>query len=302
MKKRDFIKLSDLTREEHRRLLARARDLKAGRAQRKTARTLEGITLILLLEKASTRTRLSFEAAMGQLGGHTMFLPYSESQLARGEPLSDTARVISGYADIAVMRTFGEARLKEFAASATIPVINGLTDEGHPVQLLADLMTIEERLGRIPGQTVAFVGDGSSNMARSYVEAAKLFDFRLRLASPEGYRPPPGELDAAKGRVEVTASPAEAVANANVVVTDVWTSMGQEAEAAARREAFQGYCVDAALVAKARENCIVLHCLPAHRGEEITDEVMQGPRSAIYEEAENRMHTQKALLEILLGV
>ncbi len=302
MKKRDFIQLADLTREEHLRLLARARELKAARAARKVIRTLEGYTLALLLEKASTRTRLSFEAAIGQLGGHAMSLPYAESQLARGEPLSDTARVISGYADIAVMRTFGETRLREFASAATVPVINGLTDEGHPVQLLADLMTIEERLGKIAGQTVAFVGDGSSNMARSYVEAARLFDFKLRVASPPAYRPPAGELDAAKGRVEVTGVPADAVGDANVVVTDVWTSMGQEAEVAARREAFKGFCVDAPLVAQAHKGCIVLHCLPAHRGEEITDEVIQGPHSAIFDEAENRMHSQKALLEILLGV
>ncbi|MGQ0507900.1 MAG: ornithine carbamoyltransferase [Myxococcaceae bacterium] len=301
-KKRDFIRLADLTPDEHRRLIARARELKALRQERKPVSTLNGYSLVMIFEKASTRTRLAFEAAMGQLGGHSMFLPYSESQLARGEPLSDTARVVSGYADLAVMRTFGDARLREFAAAASIPVINGLTDEAHPVQLLADLMTIEERLGKVAGKTVAFVGDGSSNMARSFVEAAGLFDFQLRVASPVGYRPPEAEIAAAGKRVVVTGAPQEAVSGADVVVTDVWTSMGQEAEVAARRAAFKGYCVDTALVDRAAKDCIVLHCLPAHRDEEITDAVINGPRSAIFAEAENRMHTQKALLEILLGV
>lgn len=298
--KRDFLKLSDFTPAEHRALFDRAHAVKRARAERRLEPTLAGRTLVLLFEKASTRTRLSFEAAMFQLGGNAITLPYAESQMARGEPLEDTARVVSGYADAMVVRTFGDDRLLTLARAATIPVINGLTDGGHPVQLLADLFTIEERLGGVKGRKVAFIGDGSSNMARSYVEAARLFEFELRLAAPKGYRPPAAELAASERWVRVTDRPEEAAEGAEVIATDVWTSMGQEAEAAARRAAFAGYCVDSAIVAKGKAGCIVLHCLPAHRGEEITAEVIESESSAIFQEAENRMHVQKALLEKLL--
>jgi len=298
--KRDFLTLSDLTLAEHRALLDRAKQLKAQRQRREKVTTLQGYTLGLIFEKASTRTRMSFEAAMAQLGGHALTLPMESSQMSRGEPLVDTARVVSRYVDVIMFRTFGDDRLRALARAATVPVINGLSDGAHPVQLLADLMTIEEHRGRIAGLTVAFIGDGGSNMGRSFVEAAGLFDFSLRLAAPEAYRPPAIEVHAAKGQVHLTASPLEAVRGADVVVTDVWTSMGQEAEKHARLQAFQGYCVDQALLAHAKPDAIVLHCLPAHRGEEISEEVLEGPQSVVFDEAENRMHAQKALLELLL--
>lgn len=295
--KRDFLTLSDLSKDELHALMRRTKMLKEARNQRRVVQTLQGRTLVLIFEKASTRTRLSFEAAMYQLGGHCITLPTSDSQMNRGEPLTDTARVTSRYSDCIMMRTFADQRLREFAAAATVPVINGLTDGGHPVQLLADLFTIEERLGSVASKTVAFVGDTASNMGRSYCEAAKLFGFTLKLASPEGYRP---AADVMNGNVQICESPERAVAGADVVVTDVWTSMGQEAEKEARLKAFKGYCVDAALLQLAAKHAIVLHCLPAHRGEEISAEVIDGPQSAAWDEAENRMHVQKALLETLV--
>lgn len=295
--KRDFLTLSDLSKDELNALMRRTKTLKEARAQRRVMQTLQGRTLVLIFEKASTRTRLSFEAAMSQLGGHCITLPTADSQMNRGEPLEDTARVTSRYSDCIMMRTFADQRLRQFASAATVPVINGLTDGGHPVQLLADLFTIEERLGSIPGKTVAFVGDTASNMGRSYCEAAKLFGFTLKLASPEGYRP---SADVMNANVQIVDSPQRAVAGADVVVTDVWTSMGQEAEKEARLKAFKGYCVDAALMKLAAKHAIVLHCLPAHRGEEISAEVIDGPQSAAWDEAENRMHVQKALLETLV--
>jgi ornithine carbamoyltransferase len=220
--------------------------------------------------------------------------------MSRGEPLSDTARVVSGYADAVMIRTFADSRLAEFARCASIPVINGLTDGGHPVQLLADLFTVEERLGSIAGRTIAFIGDGACNMAASWIEAAGLLDFQLKLAAPEGYRPSPAVLALGKGKVTVCSSPAEAAKGADVLATDVWTSMGQEKEVAARQRDFAGYCVDGKLLALAAPHAIVLHCLPAHRGEEISAEVLEGRQSAAWDEAENRMHVQKALLETLI--
>ena len=294
--KRDFLRLSDLTREEHRALFRRARELKEKRRRHEEVRTLAGRSLLMLFEKASTRTRISFEAAIGQLGGQAISLPTQDSQLARGEPLEDTARVASRYVDAIMFRTHADARLEALAKAATVPVINGLSDGGHPVQVLADLLTVEERLGSTQGRKLAFVGDCASNMARSFCEAAPLFGFELRLAAPEGYRPPASELRGAS----VTAAPAEAVRGADVVVTDVWTSMGQEAESKARLAALRGYAVDEALLAKATPSAIVLHCLPAHRGEEIAAGVIDGPRSAVWDEAENRLHVQKALLELLI--
>jgi ornithine carbamoyltransferase len=284
--KRDFLKLTDLSPDEHRALFRRARELKANRRQR----TLEGRSLLLLFEKASTRTRISFEAAIGQLGGHAITLPMSDSQIPRGETLEDTARVASRYVDAIMFRTHGDDRLQALARAATVPVINGLSDGGHPVQVLADLFTVEEKLGAVEGKTIAFVGDCASNMALSFLEAAPIFGFTLRLAAPEGYRPPGARVS----------SPADAVHGADVVVTDVWISMGQEKEAAARRKAFDGYRVDETLMSRAAKHAIVLHCLPAHREEEISAAVLDGPQSAVLDEAENRLHVQKALLEQLI--
>lgn len=294
--KRDFLQLRDLSADEHRELFRRARELKEKRRKREVVRTLEGRSLLLLFEKASTRTRISFEAAIGQLGGHAVTLPTQESQIARGETLEDTARVASRYVDAIVFRTHGDERLRSFAAAATVPVINGLSDEGHPVQVLADLFTVEERFGSVAGRRIAFVGDCASNMALSFCEAAPIFGFELRLAAPEGYRPRSADLRGAG----VTGKPEEAVAGADVVITDVFVSMGQEKEAAARKKAFAGFMVDERLVSRAKADAIVLHCLPAHRGEEISTAVLDGPQSAVLDEAENRLHVQKALLEKLI--
>jgi ornithine carbamoyltransferase len=297
---RHFLRLGHLSREEHRTLFARAAELKRRRRARTADTSLLGRTLVLLMEKASTRTRLSFAAAIGQLGGHSVELAAANSQLARGEPLTDTARVVSGYADAVVFRTSTDARLEEYATASSIPVINGLSEGGHPVQVLTDLFTVEEALGSVQGCTLAFLGDCASNMALSFLEAAPLFDFSLRLSAPKGYLPPAEAVRAAGRHVTLLENPKEAVRGVDVVSTDVWTSMGQEAEAVQRRAALAGYTVDAALVARAAPGAIVLHCLPAHRDEEITEAVMLGSQSRIWEEAENRMHVQKALLEQLI--
>lgn len=298
--KRDFLTLADLSQADYRMLLARAHDLKARRRRKEVVTSLAGRHLVLLFEKASTRTRLSFEAAMLQLGGSTSTILASESQIARGETIEDTARVISGYADAIMFRTYGDERLSTFAKHSRVPVINGLSDGGHPVQVLTDLFTIEERLGSVRGKTLAFLGDCANNMARSFVEATGIFDFTLRLGAPAGYLPPEEFLKTGGDRVTVTHDPAAAVQGVDVVITDTWTSMGQEAETAKRQKDLAGFQVNEALVARAKPSGIVLHCLPAHRGEEITDAVMDGPRSAIWDEAENRMHVQKALLEQLI--
>ena len=298
--KRDFLSFADRTPAEYRALFERAHALKASRKRKELVTTLAGRHLVCVFEKASTRTHLSFEAAMYQLGGTVTSISTATSQLARGEPIEDTARVISGYADCIMFRTFGDERLHAMAKSATVPVINGLSEGGHPVQVLTDLFTVEERLGSVKGRTVAFLGDCASNMGRSFVEATRYFDFHLRLGCPEGYRPAASLLAEAGGRVHVTADMTEAVRGADVVVTDVWTSMGQEAESARRLKELHGYQLDEALLAKAHANAIVLHCLPAHRGEEISAGVIDGPQSAVWDEAENRMHVQKALLEQLI--
>ena len=254
--------------------------------------------LAVALERADRArcTRISFEAAIGQLGGTAITLPTAESQIARGETLEDTARVASRYVDAIIFRTHGDDRLRAFARAATVPVINGLSDGGHPVQVLADLFTVEEKLGAVAGKTLAFVGDCGSNMALSFCEAAPIFGYQLRLAAPKGYRPPAAALRGAT----VTSDPDEAVAGAQVVITDVFVSMGQEKEAAARMKALAGYQVNAALLAKADPKAVVLHCLPAHRDAEISADVLDGPQSAIFDEAENRLHVQKALLEHLV--
>lgn len=297
---RHFLRMTDLQRSEIRRLFARAAELKRRRREGHLEDSLAGKTVVLLMEKASTRTRLSFAAAAFQLGGHAIELSAGSSQLARGEPLSDTARVVSSYADAVVMRTTADARLEEFVRWSAVPVINGLTDGGHPVQVLTDLFTVEEAIGSVAGRRIAFVGDGSGNMARSFLEAAPLFDFTLQIGSPQEFRPPEAEARAAGAHLVLTGDPRQAVSGAEVVVTDVWTSMGQEAEAATRLKAFRGFTVDAALLTAARPEAVVLHCLPAHRGEEITDEVLEDPRSRVFQEAENRLHVQKALLEQLI--
>lgn len=299
-KKRDFLKLRDLSLDEHLGLFRRAAMLKQARKSRRIVNTMAGRTLVMIFEKASTRTRLSFEAAMLQLGGTCIDLSTSNSQMSRGEPLADTARVAGRYCDVVMMRTFGDARIEEFAANCVAPVINGLTDGGHPVQIMTDLFTVEERFGSVKGRTIAFIGDTGSNMGRSFAEGAGLFGYELRLASPKGYHPADDVVSLSKEHVKLLADPKEAVKGADVVVTDVWTSMGQEAESAKRLADLKGYQVDGALMKLAAPSAIFLHCLPAHRGEEVTGEVLDGPQSAAWDEAENRLHLQKALLEYLV--
>lgn len=304
MKKRDFISLSSLTREEHAHVLSLAADLK--REPKGTrSHVLRGRSVAIVMEKASTRTRVSFEVGVAQLGAHPVVLGVQGSQLGRGEPIVDTARVLARYCDAIVYRTFETSKLLEMA-SCGVPVINALTDDGHPVQVLADVFTMEESLRArglpgLVGRRVAFVGDGSSNMVRSFVEAAKIFGFHLALAAPEGYRSPADELTVAGSSVSLYDRPEPACEGADFVHTDVWTSMGQEAENDARMKAFAGYTLDAALVAKAAKDAKVMHCLPAHRGEEITHEAMESPASIVFDQAENRLHVQKALLLFLLG-
>jgi ornithine carbamoyltransferase len=293
--------LLDLSRSEARTLLTQAGVFKDMSRRGLPLRLLEGRTLGLLFEKPSTRTRISFEVAMYQLGGHALEMKPQDSQLGRGEPLKDTARVLSGYLDALVMRTGSDDRLREMAAAATIPVINGLSDGGHPVQVLTDLFTAEEHLGTITGRRVAWVGDGTCNMAASWIEATELFDFSLVMACPSEYRPPLALLSRPSGRVSVVENPEAAVEGADVVTTDVWVSMGMETEAAERRKAFAGYTVTSRLTARASPNHVVLHCLPAHRGEEIDEDVLEGPHSAVWQEAQNRLHLEKALLAAVLG-
>jgi len=300
MAKRDFLAVTDLSRDDILRLFDLAGRMKAG-AYRETP--LAGKSLAMIFAKSSTRTRVSFEVGTYQLGGHALFLSSRDIQLGRGEPIADTARVLSRYVSGIMIRTFDHAEVEELARQATIPVINGLTDLSHPCQVLADLFTVREALGTWEGKRVAWVGDGN-NMANSWIEAAQVLGFELRLACPEGYEPNRRIFDRAKqggACIEVTEIPEEAVEGAHVVNTDVWASMGQEAEAQARQNAFRGYTVDAELMKLAAPGAIFLHCLPAHRGEEVATDVIEGPQSRVWDEAENRLHVQKALLATLLG-
>jgi ornithine carbamoyltransferase len=297
--KRDFLKLADLALPEAREVLALAERLKR---EPKGLRTqlLQGRAVAIVLEKASTRTRVSFEVGCAQLGMHPVVLGVQGSQLGRGEPIRDTARVLARYCDAIVYRTFSTAKLTDMA-SVDVPVINALSDEGHPIQVLSDIFTIEEHRGSIAGKRVAFVGDCGCNMARSWLEAATIFGFHLVLAGPRSHLPPADEVARAGSHVSLIHQPAGALAGCDVVNTDVWTSMGQEAEADERTGAFSGWTVDARLLAPAKPDAIVLHCLPAHRGEEIDDATIEGPRSRVWDQAENRLHVQKALLVWLLG-
>jgi ornithine carbamoyltransferase len=290
-----FRRLADLPDGALRALLERSRALRAMQRARAPQPLFGGRVIALLFEKASTRTRVSFEAAMAHGGGHAMFLSPRDLQLGRGETLEDSARVLSRMVDAIVIRTHEHARIETFAAAASVPVINALTDEAHPCQLLADLLTWTDAHGELAGRRAAFVGDGN-NVCRSWMEAAGLLGFELAVASPPGYEPPPP----AGASVRVGNDPAAAVAGADVVITDVWASMGQEDEAQARARAFAGFQVDGALMGLAAPGAIFLHCLPAHRGEEVAAEVIDGPQSRVWDEAENRLHTQKALLELLL--
>jgi ornithine carbamoyltransferase len=295
----DFITLSDLSRDQLLGLVDASAAWKRARPHGPAA-WLAGRHVAIVMEKASTRTRVSFEIAVRELGGHATILTSDGTQLARGEPIEDTARVLSRYAHAIVFRTFGAERLMRMVGAASVPVVNALTDREHPCQIVADLLTIRERRGSLDGAKVAWIGDGN-NMAVSWLHAAGVLGLELRLACPIGYRPPPHDVAVAEdagATVVVTDDPRAAAEGADVVMTDVWASMGQESEQAQRARAFAGYCVDAALLATAAPDALVLHCLPAHRGEEIAAEILDGPRgAAIWDQAENRLHTAKAILE-----
>jgi ornithine carbamoyltransferase len=301
-KKRDFLTLRDITPQEMHMLLNRAQELKAGKDANKCP--LIGKSIGLLFEKASTRTRVSLEVGMYQLGAQTIYMNPREIQMGRGETIRDTAKVLSRYLDAVIIRTFSHDTLEEFASHASIPVVNGLSDLHHPCQALGDLQTIIEKKGTLKGICLAYVGDGN-NVANSLIEAASLTGMNISLACPKGYDPDPDVLKRAKESsatsISVMRDPAEAVADADVIYTDVWVSMGQEEEAAKKRTKFKKYQINKKLLSNARRDAIVLHCLPAHRGEEITNEIMDGPQSAVFDQAENRLHTQKALLEFLLA-
>ncbi len=299
MGKRDFLTITDFSRDEIVRLFDLAARMKAGSYREQP---LRGKTLAMIFAKSSTRTRVSYEVGTYQLGGQALFLSSRDIQLGRGEPIADTARVLSRYAHGIMIRTFAHADVEELARHASVPVINGLTDASHPCQVLADLFTVREALGTWEGKVVAWVGDGN-NMANSWLGAAERLGFELRLACPEGYEPDRGRFERAKANatVVITEDLEAAVEGAHVVNTDVWASMGQEGESEARRQAFQGYTVDAALMRRADPAAIFLHCLPAHRGEEVSTEVIDGPRSRVWDQAENRLHVQKALLATLMG-
>lgn len=299
-RKRDFLSLHDLSRDGMMSLLEHARRLKAGEG---AGAPLRGKSLAMVFRKNSTRTRVAFEVGMVQLGGQALFLSAVDTQIGRDEPLADTARVLGRYVDGIMIRTFDQEEVEQLARWAPIPVINGLTDLLHPCQLLADLMTMQEEFGpEFDGIRVAWIGDGN-NMANSWLNAASILGFELALACPPGFDPDPGIVARARAVAPVllTRSPREAAEGADVVSTDVWASMGQEGEADARRAAFAGFTVDRALMARASGRAIFLHCLPAHRGEEVTEAVLEGSRSRVFREAENRLHTQKALLIALLG-
>ncbi len=296
---RHFLSLLDLTADELKTLLAQARELKRQRREGIPHAFPPGKALIMIFEKSSTRTRVSFEVAMHQLGGYALFLSARDIQLGRGETIGDSARVLTRMSDVAMVRTFEHERLIEFAEHSRVPVINGLTDRFHPCQLLADMLTYAEQRGDIQGRTVAWVGDGN-NMCHSYINAATRLDFQLRIACPLEFRPDPAVAAGGGERVTLTDDPQTAVADADLVVTDVWASMGQEQERAERLNRFKGYQVDAELMRLAHKDALFMHCLPAHRDEEVTREVLEGPQSVVWEEAENRLHAQKALLKFLL--
>ena len=300
---RHYLQFSDFTADEYAYLLRRAAFIKAKfKAFEKYQPFADpDRTLAMIFEKASTRTRVSFEAGMYQMGGSVVHLTTGDSQLGRSEPIEDTARVISRMVDIVMIRTFEQSKIERFARHSRVPVINGLTNEYHPCQILADIFTFIERRGDIRGKTVAWIGDGN-NMANTWAQAAALLGFELRVSTPRGY-----EVDTSLAALEGAgkgwqnfADPRLACEGADLVTTDVWTSMGFEAENEARKHAFANWCVDAEMMAAARPDALFMHCLPAHRGEEVTAEVIDGPQSVVWDEAENRMHVQKALMEYLL--
>lgn len=297
-----YLHFASLDAQQYAHLFERIRIIKGRFKRYERYQPLQDRTLAMIFEKASTRTRMSFEAGMYQMGGSVVHMTSSDSQLGRSEPIADTARVISRMVDLVMIRTFGQDRLEEFARHSRVPVINGLTNEFHPCQILADIYTYHEHRGSLAGKTVAWIGDGN-NMACTWLQAADLLGFTVHISTPKGY-----SVDAAlpslglanPGCYRLFDDPNEACAGADLVTTDVWTSMGYEAENAARAAAFASWCVDEAMMARARPDALFMHCLPAHRGEEVSAAVIDGPQSVVWDEAENRMHVQKALMEFLL--
>ncbi|MDG2091231.1 MAG: ornithine carbamoyltransferase [Gammaproteobacteria bacterium] len=296
---RHFRSLLDLNTKELRQIISRASELKLMLTEGVEHEFLKNKSLAMIFEKSSTRTRVSFEAGMTQFGGSSIFLSPADSQLGRGEPIPDTARVLSRMVDAIMVRTFSHDTVETLAEHSSVPVINGLTDTFHPCQLLADLQTYFENRGDIQGKTVSWIGDGN-NMCNSYINAAKLLDFELIIACPPGYEPMQSLVDANKDRVQLIKDPRQAVSGSSLVATDVWASMGQEEEQKRRLVDFADYEVTTELMSHANDDAIFLHCLPAHRGEEVSAEVIDAPESLVWEEAENRLHAQKALLEFLL--
>ncbi|MDR4945742.1 ornithine carbamoyltransferase [Neobacillus cucumis] len=304
----NFLQLADYSTDQILYLLNEAVELKKLQKQGKPHPFLSGKVLGMIFEKSSTRTRVSFEVGMLQLGGHAIFLSSKDIQLGRGESISDTAKVLSRYIDGIMIRTFSHESVEELASHATVPVINGLTDLQHPTQVLADLLTILEHKGKLAGLKLCYIGDGNNNMAHSLMEGAVKVGMNISIASPEGYMPNEEITEKAVqagtetgSTVTITNNPIEAIKDADVVVTDVWTSMGQEEETAIRLKAFQAFQVNEELCSHANKDYIFLHCLPAHRGEEVTSEIIDGPHSVVFDEAENRLHAQKAILKLLLA-
>ncbi len=295
-----FLQLKDLKPDEFEHLFRRTRTIKERFKNYVTYQPLADRMLAMVFEKSSTRTRVSFEAGIHQLGGSSIVLNTGETQLGRGEPIEDVSRVISRMVDIVMIRTFEHSIIERFASQSRVPVINGLTNDYHPCQVLADVYTYIEHRGDISGRVVAWVGDGN-NMCNTWIQAAEIFGFKLKVATPPGYAVAPQRLaGVSAANLEICTTPADAVKGADLVNTDVWTSMGFEAEAGAREKAFQGFTVDSRMMREARPDALFMHCLPAHRGEEVTAEVLEGPQSVVWEEAENRLHAQKALMEYLL--
>jgi ornithine carbamoyltransferase len=294
---KDLLTIRDLTKDEILALIDSG--LEAKKAGRRTESSLSGYTLGLLFDKTSTRTRVSFEAAMFRLGGNTIFLSRKDTQLSRNEPVKDTARVLSRYLDAIAIRTFSQELVEEMAHWADIPVINALTDKYHPCQILSDLMTIKEKKGTLNDLKVTWIGDGN-NVANSWINAARILGFELSLACPPAYQPDPQVMEGSGGNIRLEETPHKAVKEADVINTDVWTSMGQDAEKDQRLRDFQGFQVNESLMELSKPDVLVMHCLPAHRGEEITAEVLEGNNSVVFDQAENKMHLHQALLEKLL--
>lgn len=296
---RHFLTLMDFNKDELQLLIARAIEMKKQWKAGKIYEPLKNMTLAMIFEKSSTRTRVSFEAGMNQLGGHAMFLSSRDTQLGRGEPIEDSARVISSMVDIVMIRTFGHDIVENFAEHSNVPVINALTDDFHPCQLLADMMTYVEHRGSIEGKTATYVGDGN-NMCHSWMNAAKQFGFHLNIASPKGYEPNAQLLEELSDHVTLFNDVESAVVNSDLITTDVWASMGQEEEQKIREKSFKSFIVNSEVMAKANDDAVFMHCLPAHREEEVSASVIDGPQSVAWDEAENRLHAQKALLEALV--